>query len=149
MIKNSLWVPAPADVERSHLNRFMRLHGLADLAELQARSTTDVSWFTNAIIEYLDIRFQQPYRAVLDVSGGVQFPQWCVGGQLNIAYNCVDKWLADVATANRAAIEWEGEDGRRASLTFRALAADVNRCANALRSLGGVSPRRGGQSACG
>ena len=67
-----MWLPAPADVERTHLARFMRLHGLADLAELQARSTTDVSWFTNAIIEYLDIRFQQPYRAVVDVSGGAQ-----------------------------------------------------------------------------
>jgi acetyl-CoA synthetase len=136
MTTDFVWLPAPADVERTHLARFMRLHGLADLAGLQARSTTDVSWFTNAIIAYLDIRFQQPYRAVLDVSGGVQFPQWCVGGQLNIVYNCVDKWLADAATADRAAIEWEGEDGRRASLTFRALAADVNRCANALRSLG-------------
>ena len=60
----------------------------------------------------------------------------CVGGQLNIVHNCVDKWLADAATADRAAIEWEGEDGRRASLTFRSLAADVNRCANGLRSLG-------------
>ena len=136
MTTDFVWLPAPADVERTHLARFMRLHGLADLAGLQARSTTDVSWFTNAIIAYLDIRFQQPYRAVLDVSGGVQFPQWCVGGQLNIVYNCVDKWLADAATADRAAIEWEGEDGGRASLTFRALAADVNRCANALRSLG-------------
>jgi acetyl-CoA synthetase len=136
MTTDFVWLPAPADVERTHLARFMRLHGLADLAGLQARSTTDVSWFTNAIIAYLDIRFQQPYRAVLDVSGGVQFPQWCVGGQLNIVYNCVDKWLADAATADRAAIEWEGEDGRRASLTFRALAANVNRCANALRSLG-------------
>ncbi len=104
MTTDFVWLPAPADVERTHLARFMRLHGLADLAELQARSTTDVSWFTNAIIKYLDIRFQQPYREVLDVSGGVQFPQWCVGGQLNIVYNCVDKWLADAATADRASI---------------------------------------------
>lgn len=136
MTGDFVWVPTPADIERSHLAKFMQLHGLADLVELQSRSTTDVGWFTNAIIEYLDIRFQRPYREVLDVSGGVQFPQWCVGGQLNIVHNCVDKWLADAATADRAAIEWEGEDGRRASLTYRALAADVNRCANALRSLG-------------
>ena len=136
MTSEVVWFPAPADIERSHLARFMRLHGLADLAELQVRSTTDVGWFTNAIIEYLDIRFQRPYREVLDISAGVQFPQWCVGGQLNIVHNCIDKWLADVASAGRTAIEWEGEDGRRTSLTYRELAADVNRCANALRSLG-------------
>lgn len=136
MTGDFVWVPTPADIERSHLAKFMQLHGLADLVELQSRSTTDVGWFTNAIIEYLDVRFQRPYREVLDVSGGVQFPQWCVGGQLNIVHSCVDKWLADAATADRIAVEWEGEDGRRASLTYRALAADVNRCANALRSLG-------------
>lgn len=136
MTGDFVWVPIPADIERSHLAKFMQLHGLADLIELQSRSTTDVGWFTNAIIEYLDIRFQRPYREVLDVSGGVQFPQWCVGGQLNIVHSCVDKWLADAATADRTAVEWEGEDGRRTSLTYRALAADVNRCANALRSLG-------------
>lgn len=136
MTGDFVWVPTPADIERSHLAKFMQLHGLADLVELQSRSTTDVGWFTNAIIEYLDIRFQRPYREVLDVSGGVQFPQWCVGGQLNIVHSCVDKWLADAATAERIAVEWEGADGRRASLTYRALAVDVNRCANALRSLG-------------
>ena len=136
MTSEVVWFPAPADIERSHLARFMRLHGLADLAELQVRSTTHVGWFTNAIIEYLDIRFQRPYRKVLDISAGVQFPQWCVGGQLNIVHNCIDKWLADAASAGRTAIEWEGEDGRRTLLTYRELAADVNRCANALRSLG-------------
>ena len=136
MTSEFVWFPAPADIERSHLARFMQLHGLADLAELQVRSTTDVGWFTNAIIEYLDIRFQRPYREVLDISAGVQFPQWCVGGQLNIVHSCIDKWLADAASAGRTAIEWEGEDGRRTALTYRELAADVNRCANALRSLG-------------
>lgn len=136
MTGDFVWIPTPADIERSHLAKFMQLHGLADLVELQSRSTTDVGWFTNAIIEYLDVRFQRPYREVLDVSGGVQFPQWCVGGQLNIVHSCVDKWLADAATADRTAVEWEGADGRRASLTYRALAVDVNRCANALRSLG-------------
>ena len=136
MTGDFVWIPTPADIERSHLAKFMQLHGLADLVELQSRSTTDVGWFTNAIIEYLDVRFQRPYREVLDVSGGVQFPQWCVGGQLNIVHSCVDKWLADAATPDRTAVEWEGEDGRRASLTYRALAVDVNRCANALRSLG-------------
>ena len=136
MTNDFVWLPTPADIERSHLAAFMRLHGLASLNELQARSTTNVPWFTNAVIEYLDIRFQRPYREVLDIAGGVQFPQWCVGGQLNIVHNCVDKWLADAVSADRVAVEWEGEDGRQAALTYRALAADVNRCANALRGLG-------------
>src|SRR5262245_28057824 len=42
------------------------------------------------------------------------FAKWFVGGQLNVSVNCLDRWL-DTATANKAALIWEGEpasDGR-------------------------------------
>ncbi|MBI5291550.1 MAG: hypothetical protein HY872_06715 [Chloroflexi bacterium] len=37
-----------------------------------------------------DIGFQRPYTAVVDLSKGIAWPQWCVGGMTNIAYNCGD-----------------------------------------------------------
>ncbi len=80
MTNDFVWLPTPADIERSLLAAFMRLHGLASLNELQARSTTNVPWFTNAVIEYLDIRFQRPYREVLDIADGIQFPQCVLAG---------------------------------------------------------------------
>ena len=39
-------------------------------------------------------------------------------------------------TRDRQALVWEGEEGATRSLTYGELAAEVNRCANALRSLG-------------
>ncbi len=131
-----VWRPTAEYTERSHLTRFMRAHGIAGYDELMARSTTDVAWFTDAVLKYLDIRFRVPYEQVVDLSAGIEWPRWCVGGRLNIAENCVDKWAADPAARKRPALIWEGEEGTTHTLTYGELAVEVNRCANALRSLG-------------
>ena len=131
-----VWRPSPETIERSHLTRFMRLHDIASYDELMARSTADVAWFTDAVLKYLGIRFRVPYSNVLDLSDGIEWPRWCVGGRLNIVENCVDKWAADPATRDRIALIWEGEEGATRRLTYGELAAEVNRCANALRALG-------------
>ncbi|HEX6386252.1 MAG TPA: AMP-binding protein [Anaerolineae bacterium] len=131
-----VWRPTPEYVERSHLKRFMDRHGIKSYDELMARSTTDVAWFTDAILNYLDTQFQEPYSQVVDLSRGIQWPEWCVGGKLNIVYNCVDKWADNPETRDRLALIWEGEEGNTRSLTYGELAAEVNRCANALRCLG-------------
>ena len=131
-----VWQPTPESVARSHLRRFMEQHGIASYAELQQRSTQDIAWFTDAVLKYLDIQFQHLYSQVVDLSPGPQRPTWCVGGQLNIVFNCVDKWAAQPETRGRKALIWEGEEGTTRSMTYGELAAEVNRCANALRSLG-------------
>ena len=131
-----VWRPTPDTIDRAHLTRFMRAHGIADYTELMARSTADVAWFTDAVLKYLDIRFRVPYDQVVDLSEGIEWPRWCVGGRLNIADNCVDRWANDPAARDRPAVIWEGEEGTTRTLTYAELAAEVNRCANALRSLG-------------
>ena len=131
-----VWRPSADQIERSHLTAFMRSHDIASYDELMRRSTSDVAWFTDAILKYLDIHFQKPYSKVMDVQEGIQFPQWCVGADLNISTNCLDKWLANDATRNRVAVIWEGEEGTVRTLTYGDLAGEVNRCANAMRSLG-------------
>ena len=131
-----VWQPTPESVERSHLRQFMVQHGIGSYAELQQRSTQEIAWFTDAVLKYLDIQFQRPYSQVVDLSPGIQRPNWCVGGQLNIVHNCLDKWAANPQTHDRKALVWEGEEGTTCSLTYGELSSEVNRCANALRSLG-------------
>ena len=114
----------------------MQRHGLDSFEVLMERSTADVAWFTGAVLEYLDIRFQKPYERVVDLSAGMPFPTWCPGAELNITTNCLDKWLEDTHTRDRPALIWEGEEGESRTLSYADLTAEVNRCANALRSLG-------------
>ncbi|MER3457916.1 MAG: AMP-dependent synthetase, partial [Chloroflexota bacterium] len=113
----------------------MDRRGLADFDELMRWSTEDVGRFWEAVLADLDIRFDRPYERILDTSRGIAWAQWCVGGKLNIVTNCLDKWLG-TPTQNRAAVCWEGEEGQTHTLTYLDLYYEVNRMANALRSLG-------------
>jgi acetyl-CoA synthetase len=61
--------------------------------------------------------------------------KWFVGGKLNVTHNCVDRHAAS-SRRNKAAIIWEGEPGDSRVLTFEMLQREVNKCANALKSLG-------------
>jgi acetyl-CoA synthetase len=82
----------------------------------------------------------KPFERVLDwraPSPGSSPPwaQWFVGGQLNVAANCVDRHLKSWRR-NKAAIIFEGEPGDERVLTYRDLYREVNRCAAALKKLG-------------
>lgn len=131
-----VWRPSPAEVERAHLTAFMRQHGLQDFGELMQKSTSDVAWFTTAVLNYLDIRFYEPYQTVMELSGGIQFPKWCVGGKMNIIHNCLDKYQSSAAASQRTALVWEGEEGVTRRLSYRELFEKVNQTANALHALG-------------
>ena len=131
-----VWRPSRDDIERSNLYAFMQDHGLESFDALMRLSTSDVPWFTRSVLEFLDIRFAWPYSEVVDLTDGPQFPRWCVGGEMNIVTNCVDKWAADPLHRERKAFVWEGEEGTTRTLSYGDLAEEVNRCANAFRSLG-------------
>ena len=130
-----VWRPSPTYVEGSHLWRFMQRHGIASLDALMHRSTKDVGWFWEAVLAVLDIRFRKPYDQILDLSDGLPWARWCVGGELNITQSCLDKWMG-TPTQNRAALRWEGEEGQTRVLTYGDLYREVNRVANGLRALG-------------
>jgi len=100
-----VWRPTPESVERAHLTAFLRQHGIHDFDELMHRSTGEVAWFTDAVLKYLDIRFREPYSQVVDLSGGIQFPKWCVGGRMNIVHNLIDKYVED-GRGDRPALVW-------------------------------------------
>jgi acetyl-CoA synthetase len=130
-----VWRPSPDYVERAHLTQFMHLHGIQDFPELMRRSTDDVAWFTEALLDYLDIRFYEPYRQVIDLTRGIAWPEWCVDGKMNIVHNCLDKYMG-TEVEDRLALISEAEDGSVCKLTYRDLWRQVNQAANALRSLG-------------
>jgi acetyl-CoA synthetase len=58
-----------------------------------------------------------------------------VGGRMNIVHNLVDKYVQD-GRGDRPALVWEGEEGATRTLTYQQLYGEVNKAANALRSLG-------------
>ena len=60
--------------------------------------------------------------------------RWRVPARFNIAEVCARRWAR--ATPDAVAIRWEHDDGRGASVAYRALQRDANRLSHALRRLG-------------
>ncbi len=129
------WRPSAEYRDQSRLAAFITQHGLADYPDLLRRSVAEPEWFWRAVLDELAIEFYQPCTQILDMSGGPAWPRWCVGASLNIVHNCLDKWMG-TAVEQKAAVRWEGEEGATRTLTYGELFAEVNRCANALRTLG-------------
>jgi acetyl-CoA synthetase len=130
-----VWRPTPEIIAQSRLKQFMDQYELATFDELLQYSTSDLEWFWDAVLKFLDIQFYQPYSQVVDLSRGIEWPQWCVGGVMNIVHNCLDKRMG-TADENKAALIYESEDGHTQTLTYGQLYREVNKTANALRSLG-------------
>ena len=61
--------------------------------------------------------------------------KWFVGGQLNVAHNCLDRHVA-AGRGDKVAIHFEGEPGDTRAITYAELLDEVQRFANALKGLG-------------
>jgi acetyl-CoA synthetase len=77
-----------------------------------------------------DLHWERTWTATLEWKR--PFAKWFVGGKLNAAANCLDVHL-ETERENKAAIIWEGEDGRQETLTYRQLHDQVSRLAWLLR----------------
>src|SRR6516162_6732865 len=81
----------------------------------------------------------KPWKKVLEWKE--PFAKWFIGGQLNVSYNCLDKWL-QTPHANKAALIWEGEPaapgkpGEERTLTYKQLHREVCLFANVLKRNG-------------
>lgn len=131
----AVWHPDDNTLKNANLTRFMRELGVAGFDELNLRANADPAWFHDALIRFLDYRFQRPYEKVLDLNEGISFAHWCVGGTTNVVLNCLDRWRG-TARYNRPALIWEGEDGSQSTWTFEDLDRETCQLSWGLRGLG-------------
>jgi len=80
------------------------------------------------------LTWEQPWSEVLDWSDA-PVAKWFIGGRLNVAYNCVDRHVAD-GHGEQVAYHWEGEPGDTRAITYAELKDEVCKAANALAALG-------------
>ncbi|MFN7930843.1 MAG: AMP-binding protein [Blastocatellia bacterium] len=130
------WQPNSQTIAQAQLTRFLAFSNCDSWAALQRRSIQDVAWFTEQVVRFLDVQFDRPYHQIVDLTPGIQFPRWCVGGQLNITKSCLDRWAEDEATMHSPAVIWEGEEGAALTLSYSELLREVERCAAGLRACG-------------
>ncbi|MCP2299225.1 Acetyl-coenzyme A synthetase N-terminus, partial [Nocardia amikacinitolerans] len=80
------------------------------------------------------LHWHRKWNRVLDWSDA-PVAKWFVDGQLNVAYNCVDRHVLD-GHGDQVAIHWEGEPGDSRDITYHQLLDEVSQAANYLTELG-------------
>src|SRR5262249_43802977 len=131
-----VWTPPPELVEQSNLTAFLRMTGQRDYDALAAKADADPAWLMEQVFRFCDVRFYRPCDQMLDLSPGLPWARWCVGGTTNIVLNCIDKHEGTAAW-DQTFLVWEGENAReQRTLTYREFAHEVGRLAQALVELG-------------
>ncbi len=86
------------------------------------------------------LHWHKPFTQVLDWSDA-PFAKWFQDGELNVAYNCLDRHVLE-GRGDRVAIYFEGEPGDTKTYTYAQLTAEVKKAANVLTGLGVVAGDR-------
>ena len=80
------------------------------------------------------LHWHKPFTKTLDWTDA-PFAKWFSDGQLNVAYNCLDRHVL-AGNGDRVALLFEGEPGDTATYTYAQLTAAVKKAANAFANLG-------------
>ncbi|MDQ1111286.1 acetyl-CoA synthetase [Microbacterium testaceum] len=121
------------------LNETRRFAPSADFAaqavahrDLYERAATDREGFWAE--QARELHWHSPFTQVLDWSNP-PFAEWFADGELNVAYNCLDRHV-EAGNGDRIALRWEGEPGDQRNVTYAELTDEVKRLANVLTELG-------------
>src|SRR5437870_3558521 len=133
-VSEFIWAPSPELVAQADVTRLARKLECADFGELHALSVDDPARFWPAVVEDLGLRFSAPWERVLDVTNGIEWAKWFVGGRLNLARVCVHDWAR--TRGDEEALVGLYEDGGRESLTWAEAARQVTQVAETLVELG-------------
>ncbi|GAA2249742.1 acetate--CoA ligase [Herbiconiux moechotypicola] len=101
-------------------------------SDLYERAAADREGFWAAQANAL--HWHTPFTRVLDWSNP-PFARWFDDGELNVAYNCLDRHV-EAGLGDRIAVHWEGEPGDSRSISYAELTAEVKKAANLLTALG-------------
>ena len=69
------------------------------------------------------LHWHKPFTKTLDWSNP-PFATWFDDGELNVAYNCLDRHV-EAGHGDRIALNWEGEPGDSKTFTYAELTAEV------------------------
>src|SRR2546426_7727550 len=124
------WHPTERYLARSRLRRFAETHGHRDFTSLYRWSVDDLEGFWRAVDRDLGFVWHTPYERVVDVSQGIPWATWWVGGRMNYVASALRH------DPPRTALVFEGEEGTTQRLTYGDLASAVRRFPAGLPPLG-------------
>jgi len=131
LAENRVFEPPAGLVENANVTAWMRKHGLNTLDELLEKCQ-DIEWFWKEMADEL-LEFYKPYDKVLDWEA--PWAKWFVGGEYNIVHDALDRHMK-TSKKDDVCFVFEGEPGETKEWTYADMYREVNRLANAMKSLG-------------
>lgn len=108
---DGVWTPTPQSLLETNLAWLMQHAEVDSYDQLYAWSVQYPERYWAAVVERLGIRFEHPYQRVLDLSDGLESPDWFPGAKMNIVESCFS------APADSPAIVFRGEGSELSIIT--------------------------------
>lgn len=129
-----VFTPSGYEWKGTRLARFIERHGYGSLDQLQEDAERDAPVFWDRVVAEVGLEWSTPYTQTLDMSDGIMWPRWFVGGRLDLVDNIVGKHAR--RHPDKVAVRWEGDAGEERRITYAELAREVDGVAAGLRALG-------------
>ena len=133
-MSNFEFIPNEDQIKNSNIYRFMKKHNVSSIEDLSKKANADLQWFWQAVEKEIGIIWDKQYDKILDLSFGLPWPKWFVGGKTNIYKSTVEKYSK--IFPNKTAYTFVSEDGIISTISYLELDKKVSKLANALQSLG-------------
>ena len=119
---SAVYRPTSQTLEQAYIKDYETAYkeSIADPEKFWDGIAKELEWFT-------------PWNTVLEWN--YPWAKWFLGGRCNISYNCLDRHV-NSWRRNKVAVIWVGEQNEERIFTYAELYRQVNRCANALKTLG-------------
>ncbi|ADX81971.1 AMP-binding protein [Saccharolobus islandicus] len=114
-------------IENSNVYKFMVEKNLDKLEDF-IKYTYENPEFWDEFVKLINVKFPEPYTKVLDLSRGKQWPQWFIGGKLNIGDQLRDS--SDVF------IKWMDESFNTRMVTYSQILNESKSIASWLKRIG-------------
>ncbi|MBL8467034.1 AMP-binding protein [Methyloversatilis discipulorum] len=129
-----VFTPSGYEWKGTRLARFIERHGYGSLDQLQEDAERDAPVFWDRVVAEVGLEWSTPYTQTLDMSDGIMWPRWFVGGRLDLVDNIVGKHAR--RHPDKVAVRWEGDAGEERRITYAELAREVDGVAAGLRAVG-------------
>ena len=126
-----IFEPSKIFVDKTNIKEWMEEHNIQEYDELLKRAKEDPEWFWDDLAG--ELKWYKSYDKTFNWNP--PHAEWFLNGKFNIIHNAIDRHV-EGPNRDKIAYLWEGESGEIRSLSYLELYNEVNKFANALKSLG-------------
>ena len=128
----TVFFPDQKTIDNSNINSLKNFIGLKNIDELYSFSDSHIEQFYDSVVRHSGIWFSKPYTKVRDSSKGKEFSRWFVDGEINITFNCVERYKK----SKKPAIKCVYEDNKFRSISYEELDRLTGKLSGAMKNLG-------------